>query len=288
MDGIINLLKPTGMTSSDAVARMRGVLGTKKIGHLGTLDPLASGVLPIAVGRCTKLFDVFLTKQKKYRAFFKFDMETDTLDSYGEILYHSKRVVTLSEVKSAATKFVGKISQIPPQYSAKLVDGRRAYSIARGGDSVMLKPVEIEVYAIEVVEESGGVFTVDMQVSSGTYVRSIVRDMAYEMGVYGYMAGLIRLSSGNFSIENAVTFDELEKNKSLMMEAGKTLEFLPSVYITNEEYKKMINGLHLQLELEDGLHTIYTDEFKGLLVSENNDQKLYLWIKRETGYHENI
>lgn len=288
MDGIINLLKPTGMTSSDAVARMRGVLGTKKIGHLGTLDPLASGVLPIAVGRCTKLFDVFLTKQKKYRAFFKFDMETDTLDSYGEILHRSKRVVTLSEVKEAASKFVGKISQIPPQYSAKLVDGRRAYSIARGGDSVTLKPVKIEVYNIEVIEENDGVFTVDMQVSSGTYVRSIVRDMAYEMGVYGYMAGLIRLSSGNFSIENAVTFDELERDKNLMIEAGETLKFLPSVQITNEEYKKMINGLHLYLEIEDGLHTIYTDEFKGLLSSESSVQKLYLWIKRETGHDENI
>ncbi len=288
MDGIINLLKPTGMTSSDAVARMRGVLGTKKIGHLGTLDPLASGVLPIAVGRCTRLFDVFLTKQKKYRAFFKFDLETDTLDSYGEILNRSNRVVTIEEVKESAAKFVGKISQIPPQYSAKVVDGKRAYSIARGGKSVQLKPVEIEVYNIEVVEESDGVFTVDMRVSSGTYVRSIVRDMAYDMGVYGYMAGLIRLSSGNFEIEDAVTFEELEKNKDLMLSAEKTLEFLPKITITNEQYKKMIDGMHLYEQLEDGLYTIYTDEFKGLAASEKCVQKLYLWIKRETGHNENI
>ncbi len=288
MDGIINLLKPTGMTSSDAVARMRGVLGFKKIGHLGTLDPLASGVLPIAVGKCTRLFDVFLTKQKTYRAFFKFDCETDTLDSYGEIINTSKREVTLEEVKKSAEKFVGKISQIPPQYSAKVVDGRRAYSIARGGDSVVLKPVEIEVYSIEVVEENDGVFTVDMNVSSGTYVRSIVRDMAYDMGVFGYMAGLIRTKSGNFEISDAVTFEELEANKNLMLTPEKVLDFLPSIQITNEEYKKMIDGIHRYDELSDGLHTVFTDEFKGIIKSENSVQKLYLWIKRETGHDENL
>lgn len=288
MDGIINLLKPTGMTSSDAVARMRGVLGIKKIGHLGTLDPLASGVLPIAVGKCTRLFDVFLTKQKKYRAFFKFDCETDTLDSYGEVLNHSKRQVTLEEVKESAKKFIGKISQVPPQYSAKVVDGRRAYSIARGGSSVVLKPVEIEVFDIAVIEEVNGVFTVDMSVSSGTYVRSIVRDMAYDMGVFGYMAGLIRISSGNFSIENAVTFEELESDKTLIQSPEKVLDFLPKMQMTNEEYRRYIDGFRGTEEKADGLYTVFTDEFKGIIKSEENIQKIYLWVKRETGHDENV
>lgn len=287
MDGIINLLKPTGMTSSDAVARMRGVLGQKKIGHLGTLDPLASGVLPIAVGKCTRLFDVFLKKKKTYRAFFKFDLETDTLDSFGEVIGVSQRVVTLEEVKLSAEKMLGVISQIPPQYSAKVVDGKRAYSIARSGNSIELPPSIVEVYSIEVTSEEDGVFTVDMEVSSGTYVRSIVRDMAREMGVFGYMAGLIRLSSGDFQIEDAVTFEDIERDKNLVLTPEKVLDFMPKITMTNKEYRKRIDGLKTNEDMEDGLYAIYTDEFKGILKSEACEQKLYLWIKEETKTDEN-
>ncbi len=273
LNGIINVLKPAGMTSSDAVARIRGVLKEKRVGHLGTLDPLASGVLPIAVGKSTRLFDVFLTKQKHYRAFFDFRYETDTLDSDGVIGNRSDRSVTEDEIREVLPKFIGEIDQIPPLYSAKCVDGTRAYKLARNNVQVELKASRVEIFDIKLLgKHSETCFVLDIHCSSGTYIRSLVRDIAKEMGVFGYMAGLIRLQSGNFHINEAVTFEELEViREKAIVEPEKTLMFLPMVTLENDsDIKYIANGLARIMKIQDGLYRIYFKEtFAGLAVAKD-------------------
>ena len=268
VNGIINLLKPTGMTSSDGVAKIRGVIGEKRVGHMGTLDPLASGVLPIAIGKATRLFDVFLKKDKKYRGFYDFSATTDTLDSDGVVLNKSNRVVTREEILAVLPKFVGKIKQIPPMYSAKCVNGQRAYQLARQNVEVELKASDVTIYSIDLIDqysENGYVF--DIHCSSGTYIRSLVRDIATEMNVYGYMAGLIRLSSGPYKIENSVTFEELEiTRRDSIISPEEALMFLPEIRFTNENSIRLqTNGIKQHVKLPDGDYRLYfVDEFCGL------------------------
>ncbi len=268
INGIINLLKPTGMTSSDGVAKIRGVLKEKRVGHMGTLDPLASGVLPIAVGKATRLFDVFLKKDKKYRGFFDFSAITDTLDSDGVVLNRSDRIVTKEEIIAVLPKFIGLIQQVPPMYSAKCVNGQRAYQLARQNVEVELKPSNVTIFDMKIIDqysETGYVF--DIHCSSGTYIRSIVRDIATELGVCGFMAGLIRLSSGPYTIENSITFEELEiTRRDSLISPEEALSFLPEIRLTSEKsIRELSNGIKQESKLPDGDYRLYfSEQFCGL------------------------
>ena len=147
--GFVNIIKPTGMTSSDVVLKVKRILGTKKVGHLGTLDPAASGVLPIAVGRATKFFDYFLSKDKVYVASVIFGIETDTLDSFGKVLNTQSSEVSLEQINSVLYKFIGEIEQIPPKFSAIKINGKRAYDLARESADFEIKPRKINIYSIK-------------------------------------------------------------------------------------------------------------------------------------------
>jgi len=201
MNGFINVLKPSGATSSDVVVCVKHALREKKVGHLGTLDPGACGVLPVAIGQATKLFNFLTDKVKHYRAFFTFGKTTDTLDSYGEKSAQTGRVPDKSAVLSVLHCFCGELEQIPPIYSAKTVNGVKAYKLARNGVDAELKPRKVTVYEISLLSQvSADTFMLDIRCGAGTYIRSLARDIAAACGTVGYMSGLIRLSSGNFKV----------------------------------------------------------------------------------------
>ncbi|MEG1613289.1 MAG: tRNA pseudouridine(55) synthase TruB [Clostridia bacterium] len=266
MNGFYVILKPTGMTSSDVVVKLRGILRARletlpKVGHFGTLDPGAAGVLPVAVGRAVRLFDYSANGGKCYRAGFRFGIETDTLDSYGAITKRSDVLPNIDEILDVLPKFIGKICQIPPQYSSKFIDGQRAYDLARKGKEAKLEGREIEIFSITFVKMLDDTFVFDIVCSGGTYIRSIVRDMAYALGSVGYMSFLIRTQSGLFDIKNAITFDELEKDiyKPLIPVEFLT-DTLPRYDVDKKYSNQVLNGVMLKLyDLPKGYFTVYVD-----------------------------
>lgn len=268
MNGIINFLKPSGMTSSDAVVIVKKALHTKKVGHLGTLDPMAVGVLPIAVGNSTKLFDLFLKKKKLYRAFFDFSFTTDTLDTDGVVTKRCEKKVTKEDIERILPDFIGKMQQMPPLYSAKNIDGKRAYDLARRGEKFQLKSSEVEIFDITLVRSYGeNAFIFDIECSAGTFIRSIVRDMGEKLSSCGVMTALIRMKSGDFGINDAATREEVIENpEKYLISPENTLSFLDKIDFFDEKTIFQIrNGVKLDCEREDGYYTIYfSNEFYGL------------------------
>lgn len=254
MNGFYNVLKSTSMTSSDVVVKLRGILRSQtgvryKVGHLGTLDPGGSGVLPIAIGNAVKLFNYLIDKTKVYRACFEWGTTTDTLDAYGKIVAKDKAVCDVQAVENAATKLVGTYGQIPPMYSAKSVDGQRAYDLARKGQEVDLAPRTVTVYAIQLVEAEDNRFTFDITCSGGTYIRSICRDLAALLGTVGYMRYIIRLRSGDFVLQDAKTLAEIEKDRTQgFVSLSDWASALPK-YNIDETYRQAIaNGVVYSVE----------------------------------------
>lgn len=210
IDGVVVVNKPTGMNSMTCVKKVQRKLGAAKAGHLGTLDPFATGVLLVALGKGTKLFDAHLKDKKTYKAIFKFGIETDTFDSEGLIAKQDDKVVCLDELKEVCQKLVGTQNQMPPAYSAKKIGGKKAYEFARQNIEVVLKPKEITIFSLDVLQQlDKNTFLLETEVSSGTYIRSIVRDLAALLGTCGTMVGLIRTVCGQHKLEESVTLDEL-------------------------------------------------------------------------------
>ena len=218
-NAIINLNKPTGMSSFFAVKKVARILGVKKAGHMGTLDPYGTGVLLIGVNKGTKLFEEYLNKTKTYIATFHFGYETDTLDSEGSVIKENDKVVTIQEIEKILPSFLGKKNQMPPNFSAKKINGKRACDLIREGKEVELKPKEIEIFKIECINSfNDNNFVFEITCSSGTYVRSICRDLAYKLSTYGTMVSIIRTKCGAFCIENSCTLDELQNGRISFME----------------------------------------------------------------------
>lgn len=218
-NAIINLNKPTGMSSFFAVKKVARLLGVKKAGHMGTLDPYGSGVLLIGVNKGTKLFDEYLKKDKTYLATFYFGVETDTLDSEGEIVSEKESNITEEQIKNIIPKFIGVQSQMPPVFSAKKINGKKAYELAREGKEISLKPKVIEIYNIELIRDfNNGCFEFKIRCSSGTYIRSLCRDMAKELSTCGTMVSIIRTTCGAFDIKDSCTLADIENGKISYME----------------------------------------------------------------------
>ena len=248
LTGFVNIIKPTGMTSSDVVLRVKKILKTKKVGHLGTLDPAASGVLPIAVGRGTKFFDYFLNKNKEYIAIVKFGIETDTLDSFGNIAGKTNSVVTKDQIENVLSKFIGTIKQVPPKYSAIKINGKKACDLARDDVLFEIKPREITIFDIKLLKQiKENMFMFKVNCSAGTYIRTLFSDIAYAVGNVSTTPVIIRTKSGRFDIEKSITLDELEKtNKitSIQENFQDILTFEVNDYIA----KKLINGVKVSVE----------------------------------------
>lgn len=214
-EGIVNILKPPGMTSSDAVADTRHIFKIKRVGHTGTLDPGAAGVLPICIGRATRLFDILVDKQKEYTAEITFGIATDTEDAYGRIVEtDAARTVTKEELTSVLPRFLGTIEQTAPMYSAVSIDGKRLYQLAReGADRVEIKRLA-NIEKIELDSQTGhNRFLLKIVCSRGTYVRTLCADIGRALGTCAYMSFLLRTRSGEFTIDKAYSIAELRQMK---------------------------------------------------------------------------
>ncbi len=214
-DGVLNLLKPAGMTSHDCVSFLRRITHIRAIGHAGTLDPMAAGVLPLCIGRGTRLVEYMDLEGKSYRCEMLFGLETDTLDIWGKVLNDRRTGMTFPSedaVREALKAFEGDISQYPPLYSAIRVDGRRLYEYARKGKTPDIQPRSVRIDSITLLSynQAEGRLMFDVACSKGTYIRSICRDLGEALGCGGAMSFLLRTSSGPFSVENAVTMEEAE------------------------------------------------------------------------------
>ncbi len=259
MDGIINIYKEAGYTSFDVVAKLRGILKERRIGHTGTLDPQATGVLPVCVGKATKLCELLLDKEKTYEAVMLLGVTTDTEDMTGTVLTETRARVTEEEVRAAAERYTGVYGQVPPMYSALKVDGKRLYELAREGKEVERKPREVEIFENIPIsfekDEEGYVKTVTLRVrcSKGTYIRSLLRDMGEHLGCGASMQSLIRTQAGAFSIESALTLAEAEQARDegrlseIVLPIDSFLMKYPAVHVVPEYEKYLYNGNKLKL-----------------------------------------
>ena len=212
-DGIINVYKEKGYTSHDVVAKMRGILKQKKIGHTGTLDPMAEGVLPVCLGNGTKLCDLLADRTKTYRAVLLLGLETDTQDTTGVTLAEYSVAVTEEEVKAAVLSFLGDYDQVPPMYSALKVDGKKLYELARAGREVERKARPVKILDISVEEIALPRVTMTVSCTKGTYIRTLCYDIGRKLGCGGCMESLLRTRVGQFELKDSLTLSEIEKQR---------------------------------------------------------------------------
>lgn len=253
MDGIINVYKEAGFTSFDVVAKLRGILKQKKIGHTGTLDPDAKGVLPICVGKATKVCEYLTKKDKIYRAVLHLGVTTDTQDVSGEILKEQIPDITEEKLLEIIQMFTGTQMQIPPMYSALKVNGQKLCDLARKGIEVERKAREIEIFSIEVVSVDMPLITMEVHCSKGTYIRTLCQDIGDAVGCGGCMEELLRIKTAGFSLENALTLKEIEDIVKGLDEKGRSLEdILMPIDTVLEEYEKVVAVKGMEKLLQNG------------------------------------
>lgn len=248
--GIINVYKEAGFTSFDVVAKLRGILKIKKIGHTGTLDPDATGVLPVCVGKATKLCDMLTDKDKVYECVMLLGVETDTYDMSGKILSKKSVLSTEEEVKDAINHFVGDIMQVPPMYSALKVNGKKLYELAREGKEVERKPRPVTIFSIDILSISLPEVSIRIHCSKGTYIRSLCHDIGELLGCGCAMKSLVRTRVSQFDISDAKTLDEIEKIAKngnidgIMIGIADVFDAYGTVFVipTEEALKHAING----------------------------------------------
>lgn len=282
--GIINVLKPAGMTSNAVLNIIKKQLRPNKIGHLGTLDPSGTGVLPVCINKATKLFDYYLKKDKCYRAVFVFGKETDTLDSDGQVINKDNKKITIQRIQNVLTCFVGRQAQLPPKYSAKKVSGQRAYDLARQDKDFELSAKEIEIYDIKVITEiATNMFLFEIKCSSGTYIRSLARDIAKKLDTYAYMGAIIRITSGNFNITDSIRLDEIDKHKIVPLK--NILKDRQNVFVSDKFYDKISNGCEIYFDAKDADNVVVfcKGELFGIGNIKSNRLKLHtnLWEKND-------
>ncbi len=237
MDGIINIYKEPGFTSHDVVAKLRGILHQKKIGHTGTLDPDAAGVLPVCCGKATKICSLLTDKDKTYHAVCQLGIETDTQDISGKILRKCDITgITEASIVDCVGKFKGSIMQVPPMYSVLKVNGKKLYELAREGKTVERKPRQVNILSIEVsdINLSNGTFGLDVTCSKGTYIRTLCHDIGISLGTAAAMANLVRTRVSVFKIEDAVTLGEYSICQTIIQKSLKNIlcqlmHFLPGI-----------------------------------------------------------
>ena len=282
--GILNIDKPAGITSYDVVDVIKKLFIGSKVGHTGTLDPVATGVLPILIGDATKLSDNLTAENKAYRVKMILGVETNTYDITGKIVYAS--VVNKDEIyiRERIKRFIGVQKQIPPQYSAIKVEGKRAYEYAREGKEVELKPRTIEIYDINniAVDLKRREVSFDVYCTKGTYVRSLVNDIGKKLGCGATMVDLIRLKNGNFDIKDSIPlYDFLKLNfeemKKKIISIDDYYQDLKRINMNEEEYTKFFNGVKLEYNEQDKLVKVYeNNRYKGLGQIKEGILKRYL------------
>lgn len=256
MTGFLNLDKPEGMSSAAVVNRVKWLTRTP-CGHMGTLDPLACGVLPVGVGNAARLFDYFLSKQKTYEARFVFGATTDTLDREGEIV-RGGDIPDGGNIEAALARFLGEIEQVPPKYSAVSVGGRRGYALARGGEEFTLAARRVKVYSFRLTGQTApDEYGFEIVCGAGTYIRSLARDLAAALGTQGYMSYLRRTASGVFTADAAVAPDALTReNVETYLIPTETVLPFPEL---GETDARIFNGVGVAADCADGLYKLRRD-----------------------------
>lgn len=272
MNRIFILNKPLEFTSQDAVSKLKKILNQKKAGHTGTLDPMATGVLPILVGETTKLSKYLVEHKKTYIAVLKLGTCTDTGDSEGEIIEEKKvdiENLTKDKVEFVLNEFLGKQIQTPPIYSAIKINGKKLYEYARNGIEVEIPKREIEIYNIKLIKLDKNEKEIEFEVecSKGTYIRTLCEDIAKKLDTIGYMKSLTRTKVNNFKLEDTITFEDLETNKNneeWLLHNSYTMEeifdYLPKLELNDRKKELFLNGVQLTFKEKDGLYNIYNNK----------------------------
>ncbi len=260
MNGFINVYKEKGQTSHDVVNKIRKIFGTKKVGHTGTLDPNATGVLPIAVNNATKVIEYMEHDDKTYIAELTLGITTDTEDIWGNILEEKTVNVGKEEIESVIKSFVGKQKQVPPMYSALKVNGKKLYELAREGKTIDRVARDIEIFCIKDIMINENKVSFEVHCSKGTYIRTLCKDIGEKLGCGATMSALERVQSGSFTIDTTVTLEELSENgEKYLLDLEIPLKKFNIISLNEEEGKKYINGIRLGTERKDGLYRVYID-----------------------------
>lgn len=288
MDGVLNIRKEKGYTSFDVVAKLRGILHMKKIGHTGTLDPDAEGVLPVALGKATRLVDMITDKEKTYEAVMRLGVVTDTQDMSGTVLSQTTELsVTEEELCTVVSSFVGDYMQVPPMYSALKVNGKKLYELAREGKTVERKPRPVHFYEIEILDISFPLVHFRVTCSKGTYIRTLCHDIGEKLGCGAAMESLLRTKVGRFTLDDAITLAQTEEAvqegtiESKILGIEEILAEYPRVCCTKEGDRLLANGNPLVQALVDA------QEKKGwirMCSSEGSFSGVYQWDEKRNRY----
>ncbi len=288
MIGFINIEKPEGMTSALCVMlcrkKLTNTFGKTKLGHMGTLDPMASGILPMGINQTNRLFDYLLDKTKVYIAKFKFGFETDTLDVTGTTTEEGYRIPTEDEIKSVLHNFIGEIDQIPPKYSAKYVMGKRSYDLARKGVEFELEAKKVEILDIKLLEKTADdEYSFYIKCKGGTYVRSICRDIAYMLNTKATMSALFRVNAGIFSKDNSVKLQDFLDSDDVakyVIPADSVLTF-NKIVLKSEVALRILNGYFIDIiDYPDGKYRVYSqNDFWGVGEVTNKKLKILTYVR---------
>lgn len=279
LHGWINLNKPQGMTSTQALGAVKRILRPLKAGHGGTLDPLATGVLPIALGEATKTVNNCQDNQKGYRFTIKWGQATDTDDSEGEIIATSDVIPSIDDIQSALPAFIGEVEQVPPKYSAIKINGERAYDLARDGQEVEIPTRIVDIDTLELMETTADTAMLSVTCGKGTYVRAIARDLALKLGTYGHIIQLERTFVGSFSLQNAISLDILEKDvhkgdlNEAILPLETVLDDILALPLTERDAQTIRHG---QQVVFSSRHDVEMLETKGVDPATAHDQQVLM------------
>ena len=263
MNGVLIVNKPEGITSQGTVSKIKRILNVNKCGHAGTLDPLATGVIPILIGSSTKISKYLIEHDKTYNAIIKLGNQTSTGDREGEII-KTAEVPELNENKiiEVLNSFLGKQIQTPPIYSAIKVDGKKLYEYARENKVIEIPKREIEIYQIKLIkfDKPKNTITFEVDCSKGTYIRTLCEDIAIRLGTVGYMESLLRTRVDKFLLDESYTLDDIEKGNFKLIGMKEIFKEYSNIQLNSRKLELFLNGVNLSFELEDGLYNIYNGE----------------------------
>lgn len=266
-NGILIVDKPADWTSQDVAAKLRGVFQERRIGHGGTLDPMATGVLPIFIGRATRAVEFFEHAQKEYEAVLRLGTVTDTQDITGNVLEENPVNVTEEQVQAVLRQFMGVQEQLPPMYSAVKIGGKKLYELARQGKTVERKMRQIEIFKLELLGREGNDYSLRIGCSKGTYVRTLCHDIGKALGCGGCMASLRRTKAGAYTLEQAVTMEEILAGKTELLPVDSLFADYPAVTATDAQCKYIFNGNPVRRDgLSDGLYRVYAQSGEFLML----------------------
>lgn len=275
MNGILLINKPIDFTSRDVVNKLSGILHTKKIGHTGTLDPIATGVLVICVGNTTKLCELLTSEYKEYIATIKLGIKTDTLDITGKVIEEKSFNVTENQIKEVLNSFLGKSIQTTPIYSAVKVNGKKLYEYAREGKSVELPKREIDITNIELLSFSNDEISFKVTVSKGTYIRALIDDICTKLNTVGTMSSLIRTKQGIFNLEDTYTLEDIEKGNYRLLTIEEALGDLNTIEIDDELYDKVKNGAIINKTFNSDIASLkYNNKIIAIYKTYEKDKNL--------------